>query len=95
MQRSCELRELLSSLNQEAEVVSRWLDASYLPQPSLTTTWPDEMPSQVRAAREHLAAIAKTLSGIVAGPYEHLHELAWAVSLAGVNIMNNTNVSSL
>ena len=94
MQRSSDLRELLSSLNKQAEIVSNWVDASYLPQPSLTVTWPDAMPSQVRAARQELAAIAKSLSGIAAGPDEHLHDLAWAVSLARVNIIDNTDISS-
>lgn len=80
------LDELSKTISRNASIVSQYLEASHLPQPSLnsdgpSTVLPSGSPQSIQQARQNLIAASLEILQLAIGPSEFLPNLATGVRL--------------
>lgn len=80
------LDELSKTISRNASIVSQYLGASHLPQPSLnsdgpSTVLPSGSPQSIQQARQNLIAASLEILQLAIGPSEFLPNLATGVRL--------------
>ena len=80
------LEELSRTIAENASIVSQYLGANHLPQPSLnsdgpSTVVPSDSPQSIQQARQNLIAASLEILQLAIGPSEFLPNLATGVRL--------------
>lgn len=73
------LPALAEDIQREAKAIADFCASQMSPPPSLSQSWPTDLPEDIQASRFKIREAAKALHDIAVGPFDHLFTMAWGV----------------